>query len=78
VIFSQCAPVFYDEPVKALAEDCVWIHHSFLLVEYLESHWDETQESAVFILTTLFHFFSAIVCVILAAAQSLSLLQVVK
>ncbi len=44
VIFSECAPVFYNEPVKALAEDCVWIHHSFLLVEYLECHWDETQE----------------------------------
>ncbi len=43
-IFSQCVPVFYNEPVKALAEDCVRIHHSFLLVEYLECRWDETQE----------------------------------
>ena len=41
-IFSQCAPIFYDEPVKALAEDCVRIHHLFLLVEYIECRWDET------------------------------------
>ncbi len=43
-IFSQCAPIFYDKPVKALAEDYVWIHHLFLLVEYLKCCWNETQE----------------------------------
>jgi hypothetical protein len=46
VIFSQCAPVVYDKQVKALAENCIRVHHSFLLVKYLECHWNETQVGA--------------------------------
>ena len=36
--------VFGDEPVKTLAEDSVWIHHPFLLIEEFKCHWDEAKE----------------------------------
>ena len=43
-IFGGSTSVFGDEPVKTLAEDCVWIHHPFLLVEEFECRRDEAKE----------------------------------
>ena len=34
--FGRSRSVLCDEPVKTLAEDCVWIHHPFLLIEEFE------------------------------------------
>ncbi len=36
--------VLGDESVKILVEDCVRIHHPFLLVEEFECHRDEAKE----------------------------------
>ena len=33
-----------DEPVEALAEDCVRVHHPLLFVEDFESRQDEAEE----------------------------------
>jgi hypothetical protein len=33
VIFGQTAFVLDDKPIKTLMEDCIGIHHPFLLIE---------------------------------------------
>ena len=44
VIFGGSASILGDEPVEALAKDCVWVHHPLLFVEDFESRRDEANE----------------------------------
>jgi hypothetical protein len=80
-VFSQGASVLDDKLIKILPEDCVGIHHLFMLVELLDRRQDEAEEDVnkrSIHVDDVIQVLSRIVCVIFAAVHLLPLVQAVN